>query len=300
MPNVEGMTNPQFRNSRVVQSLVIRSLFRHSSFVIRHSRVSRQSGAATARLVLLASLLLFVRPAFAVEVLEEIIDQKYALDSDATLSISNTDGSIRIYAGDQPEILIQAIKKAYTPDRLKGIVVDVKATPKNVAISTTFPPRKNALSDRSGTVDYILVVPQTIKITRLDLVNGEVLVEGLREGSARAHLINGWLAGHNCFGDLELTVETGRLDVAYDWWENHKFTVKASSTRGSVRAILPSDSSVILNASAPIGRIANGFDTKKTGATDVIHSVNTVMGSNAEAVIELKADDGNIRIDKSD
>jgi len=88
--------------------------------------------------------------------------------------------------------------------------------------------------------------------------------------------------------------------VAYDWWESHKFSVKASSTRGSVRAILPSDASVILNASAPTGRIANGFDTKKTGATDVIHSVSAVMGPDAEAVIELKADDGNIRIEKSD
>jgi hypothetical protein len=258
----------------------------------------RQSGAATARLVLLACLLLFVRPAFAVEVLEEIVEQKYDLDADASLSISNTDGSIRIYAANGPGISLLAIKKAYTPERLKGIVVDVKATRKTVAISTTFPPRKNALGDRSGTVDYIIIVPQTIKITQLDLVNGEVLVEGLRGGSATAHLVNGWLGGHNCFADLNLKVETGRLDVAYDWWETHKFSVKASSTRGSVRAILPSDSSLILNASAPTGRVANGFDPKKTGAADVIHSVNTVMGPDAEAVIELKADEGNIRIDK--
>jgi hypothetical protein len=258
----------------------------------------RQSGAATARLVLLASILLFSRGAFAVEVLEEIVDQKYALDSDATLSISNTDGSIRIYAGDKPEILIQAIKKAYTPERLKGIVVEVKATRKTVEIGTTFPPRKSALSDRSGTVDYILIVPQTIKITQLDLVNGEVLVEGLRGGSANARLINGWLAGHNCFADLELTVETGRLDVAYDWWESQKFVVKASSKRSSIRAILPSDSSVILNASTTTGRIAYALDGK-SNPKDVIRSLNTVVGSDPEAVIEMKTGDGNIRIDKS-
>jgi hypothetical protein len=242
--------------------------------------------------------LLIAPSAFAVDVLEEIIEQKYVMEGDATLRISNTDGSIRIYAGDQPEITIQAIKKAYTAERLKGIVVDVRATATSVAIGTTFPPRKSALSDRSGTVDYIVVVPKTTKITQLDLVNGEVLIEGLRGGSATAHLTNGWLGGHNCFADLNLTIETGRLDVAYDWWENQKFAVKASSTRGSVRAILPGDASVILNANAPTGRIANGFDTKKPQATDVIHSLNTVMGSEAQAVIELKADDGNIRIDK--
>lgn len=243
-------------------------------------------------------LIALVQTASAVEVLEEIVEQKYVMEADATLSISNTDGSIRIYADDKQEISILAIKKAYTSERLKGIVVDVKATPTGVAIGTTFPPRKNALSDRSGTVDYIVIVPQTIKITRLDLVNGEVLVEGLRGGSASAHLVNGWLGAHNCFGDLDLSVETGRLDVAHDWWESHKFTVKATSARGSVRAILPSDASLILNANAPSGRIANGFGTKETGANEVIHSINTVIGVDAGTIIELKADRGNIRIDK--
>jgi hypothetical protein len=243
--------------------------------------------------------LLFGHTAFAgIDVLEEIIEQKYVLDADATLSLSNTDGSIRVYATETSAVSIQAIKKAYTSERLAGIIVDVKATRNDITIGTTFPPRKNALSDRSGTVDYILIVPQTIKITRLDLVNGEVLVEGLRGGSATAHLTNGWLGAHNCFADLEMSLESGRLDVAYDWWENHKFSVKASSTRGSVRTILPSDASLILNAIAPIGRIANGFDTKKTGATEIIHSVYAVIGPDSEAVIGLKADDGNIRIDK--
>lgn len=259
--------------------------------------MSRRLGIIAAAFA--AVLIALVQTASAAEVLEEIIEQRYVMEADATLRISNTDGSIRVYAGDKPEITIQAIKKAYTSERLKGIVVDVKATPASVAIGTTFPPRKNALSDRSGTVDYIIIVPQTTKITQLDLVNGEVLVEGLRGGSAKAHLTNGWLAGHNCFGDLDLTLETGRLDVVYDWWESLKFSVKASSTRGSIRAILPSDSSVVLNASTATGRIAYALEDKKSSAKDVVRSLNTVIGPDAEAVIEMKTDDGNIRIDKS-
>jgi hypothetical protein len=244
--------------------------------------------------------LLCLRSAFGVEPLEEIVEQKYDLDPDATLSVANTDGSICVYGADVPAITIQAIKKAYTSERLQAIIVDVKATRNSVSIATTFPPRKNALSDRSGTVDYIIVVPQGIRITQLDLVNGELLVEGLRGGSATAHLVNGWLGGHNCFGDLDLKVETGRLDLAYDWWESDKFSVKASSTRGNVRAILPSDAALSLNAAALEGRIANGFDEKKISDGDVIHSVATVIGTDAEAAISLEAGRGNIRIDKID
>jgi hypothetical protein len=238
--------------------------------------------------------------ASAVEPLEEIVEQKYTVDATATLSVANTDGSIRVYGAEAPEITILAIKKAYTPDRLKGIVVDVKATSNSVAITTSFPPRKNALSDRSGTVDYIIVVPQTARITDLKLANGEVMVEGLRPGgSATAHLVNGWLAGHNCFADLNLIIENGRLDVAYDWWENHKFTVKAANTRGNLRAFIPSDASLSLNANAVQGRVANGFETKKSSSGDVIHSIATVIGAEAEATISLEAGRGNIQIDKS-
>jgi hypothetical protein len=182
---------------------------------------------------------------------------------------------------------------------LKGIVVDVQATRKAVTIRTTFPPRKNALSDRSGTVDYIVIVPQAIKVAQLELVNGEVTVEGLRGGSAKAHLTNGWITAQSCFGDLDLTVETGRLDVFYGWWENHKFSVKGSSNRGIVRAFLPGNASVILNATSGTGRIINAFDAAKTGANDTIRSLNTVIGVNAEAAIELKAGSGDIQIHKS-
>ncbi|MFN2623109.1 MAG: hypothetical protein ABR611_09710 [Chthoniobacterales bacterium] len=250
------------------------------------------------RLILAAAVLLLARPMFAVEPLEEIVEQKYDVNPDATLSVENIDGSIRVYAADKPEIVIQAIKKAYNTERLQEIVIDVKANQSGVAITTTYPPRKNALSDRSGTVDYIIVVPQRARVTDLKLTNGEVLVEGLRNGGeAKAHLVNGWLAGHNCFGDLDLSVETGRLDVVYDWWENHEFAIKAASTRGNIRGIFPSDASLNLSATASEGRIANGFQPTTT-SKEVVHSVAEVIGSEAQTVVSLEARRGNIRIDK--
>lgn len=258
----------------------------------------RQSAATTA--VFAATILLFLgQTVSGVEALEEIVEQKYDVDANATVSVTNTDGSIRVYAAEGPGVTIRAFKKAYTEERLRGIVVDVKATRSSIAITTSFPPRKNALSDRSGTVDYLIIVPPTVRITDLSLTNGELLVEGLRGGSANAHLVNGWLAGHNCFGDLNLTLENGRLDVAYDWWENNKFSVKASSTRGNVRALLPSDASLNLSATALEGRVANSFETTKPSPGDVIHSVATVIGPDAEAAISLEAGRGNIRIDKT-
>jgi hypothetical protein len=243
--------------------------------------------------------LVFAAPAFAVDLLEEIVEQRYEVGADATLSVQNIDGSIRVYAAEAPVISIQAIKKAYKPDRLQGIVVDVKVDGGNIAVTTTLPPRTGPLSDRSGTVDYIIVVPQTARIAQLELVNGEILVEGLRPGAtAKAHLVNGWLAGHNCFGDLDLSVDDGRLDVAYDWWENHEFAIKALNIRGNIRAAFPGDAALNLSATATEGRIANGFDSKKASPADDIHSIAEVIGSDAQTSVALEARRGNIRIEK--
>src|SRR4051812_12705152 len=85
----------------------------------------RPSAAAT---VVSAAIvfLFFGHRALAVDVLEEVVEQKYDVDANATLTVSNIDGSIRVYGAEAPQIHIQAIKKAYSRERLEGIVVDVK------------------------------------------------------------------------------------------------------------------------------------------------------------------------------
>jgi hypothetical protein len=75
--------------------------------------------------------------------------------------------------------------------------------------------------------------------------------------------------------------------------------VKGSGNRGIVRAFLPGDASVMLNATSGTGRIINAFSDTKTGANDTVRSLNTVIGSNAEAAIELRAGSGDIQIHKS-
>jgi hypothetical protein len=251
--------------------------------------------------VLVVALSVFVQNAIAVEIFEEIIEQKRVLDPEGTLSIRNTDGAIRVYGGNSSEISIRAIKKAYTQDRLKSIVVDVRATEKGVAIETIIPPRKSALSlsDRSGTVEYIVTVPRTIRMTKLDLVNGEVLVEGLHGGSATAHLVNGWLVAHDCFGDLDFTIVNGRLEVAYDWWENTKFSVRLSSSHGNIRALIPSDASAGIAARTGTGRIANAFEMEKEIPSEPVHSLDFATESTPETAFEINSTSGNIRIDKT-
>jgi len=54
--------------------------------------------------------------------LEEIFEQSYPIEPTANVAIRNGDGAIFVYGSPANEIRVQAIKKAYTYERLKQIV----------------------------------------------------------------------------------------------------------------------------------------------------------------------------------
>jgi hypothetical protein len=253
-------------------------------------------------LLILAALAALLSNASGVEILEDTFEQTYTLDPDATIRIKNIEGSIRFYAADVSDIHLTAVKKAYTAERLNGINIDVKATRKTLTIDTQFPPQKSqwSFADRSGTVEYTLVVPLAAHISECDLVNGEVLIEGLQGGAARAHLVNGWLAGHNCFADLDLSAVNGKLEVAYDWWQPEKsFSANATSVNGNVRALLPPDASVAVAAETEHGHVANNLEDGETDAGGDTRSIDVALGSGGGAEMTLRAKNGNVHIDRS-
>ncbi len=254
------------------------------------------SGAAAALVV----ALLAGSAVRAAETVEEHVDETYPVGPDATLSIVNTDGNIRIYAADVSEVEMHAVKSAYSAERLREIGIDVKASRTSVVIDTKFPPKLTgwSLADRSGVVEYTLIVPMKTRITRCDLVNGEVLIEGLQGGSAKAHLVNGWLAAHNSFADLDLSLINGKLDVAFDWWTDKNFTLNATSVNGGIRLTAPPDGSADISAETQHGNIGSSFEEdeepESTGK-----SVQVSVGAGEGAEIALRSTNGNIRIDKS-
>jgi hypothetical protein len=228
---------------------------------------------------------------------EATFEKTYQVNPDARISIKNTDGSIRIYGAQTTELKLQAIKKAYQQDRLDKIAINVTAQPNSVSIDTVYPPKpKFGLSDRSGTVDYVLVVPATCTISRLDLGSGEVLIEGMRGGKVTANLVNGRMLDHDGFGEHELFVANGGLDIANDWWEKAKFSFDAKIVNGNLRAVIPADASFHLHASTVDGNIANDFTEAEERRGEPLLKLDTVVGSPSESEVRLQATNGSIHI----
>jgi DUF4097 and DUF4098 domain-containing protein YvlB len=194
-------------------------------------------------------------------------------------------------------VRVEAIKKAYSPERLKAISVQVSAQPNSISIETIYPPDSDAgFSDRSGTVDYVIVVPDTIRISKLELTNGEMQLDGIRSDEARAQLGNGRLFAHNCFGNLNLSLKTGNLAIVYEWWEEREFSIHATIQDGNAFAYIPTEAAFHLIAHTATGKIANDFAEKEQRRTEPINKIDMLVGGGGKTTFQFETQDGNVKI----
>jgi hypothetical protein len=232
-------------------------------------------------------------------VLEEVVEKVYRVDADANVSIQNRYGAVLVYGSDDNEMQVRCVKKAYSHERLNQIAVDISTKPGAVSIITKFPPQpKWALSDRSGTVDYTVVVPTTANISALDLNAGEVFLESMHGPEVRARVNDGRIFARNCFTNLGLTMKRGTLTLTYDWWEQEKFSAQVDVGQGNAWVFLPTDTGFHLLARTAHGKIANDFNnvplTANSSAAEI--KIDQIINGGGSATIEIRVDKGNIKI----
>jgi hypothetical protein len=231
--------------------------------------------------------------------LEETFERVYTIEPSARLTIQNRDGAVFIYGSDTSEMRIDAVKKAYSQERLNQIGIDVSTKPGAISVITKFPPRPTwALSDRSGTVDYTIVVPANASISTLDLNAGEVLLDSMRGAEVSARLNDGRVFARNCFTNLDLTMNRGTLTLSYDWWEQEKFSAHVNVGQGNASVFLPTDAGFHLVARAAHGKIANDFNnvplTANSSAREM--KIDQIINGGGSAIIQVRVEKGNIKI----
>ncbi len=250
------------------------------------------------RLIVVGALFLLVGCKGGVDkTIEQVIEQNYRLDPGGSLSIRNREGAIHLFGSDTPELRIKAIKRAYSTARLQAIDIRVSAQPQSASIDTIFPSAKKwSRSDRSGTVDYIVTMPQRLKTVDLELVNGEITVDDLTEGNARVRVQNGRVSARNCFANLDYHAMNGAIDFYYDWWVPLQFSVKAAIPNGNIGVLLPRDAAFRVEAETRGGSVACDLLDDDDGVHRHQKKLATNIGSGKGPTFCLESVSGNIRI----
>ena len=232
-------------------------------------------------------------------VLEEVFEHLYTIEPGTNITIQNGDGAVLVYGSNVNEMQVHAVKKAYSHARLTQIAIDVSSKPGSISITTKFPPKpKWGLFDRSGTVDYTIVVPATVTISGLELDAGEILVDGMRGSMTRARLGEGRVFIRNCFTNLDVAVRRGNLIVSYDWWEESRFLAEVIVAAGNVWMYVPGDAAFRLLAEAAQGKIVSDFETiaLEAPASAAGMKTDTRVNGGSEATMKIRVEEGNIRI----
>lgn len=230
--------------------------------------------------------------------LEETSEQTLPLAADGTFSIQSIDGSVQIYGTSDSAVKIVTIRKAFTPARLNAILTHVDAKPDAIAITTSSAPRARwGWSDRSGTIDYIIDLPQGVKITRAEMQTGELIIDGMRGSAINAHLESGRLVSHNNFADQTLRLEEGVLELSYEWTEEKGLYIDGSVESGNAHVLVPSDASFALDARADSGNVSSDFSSPEKRRRGGIREIRESFGEDPETTLSLHVESGNIRVE---
>jgi DUF4097 and DUF4098 domain-containing protein YvlB len=182
----------------------------------------------------------------------------YSLPSSGRVHLENINGSVHITAWDRNEVKVDAVKSAYSKERLDDAKIVVDANQDHVSIHTEYPDHNMNYGhhENPASVEYTLMVPRDVRLDHIELVNGGLDITGAG-GEVDASCVNGNLKARGLSGRASLSTVNGHADVGFDRLGTS--AVEVSSVNGSVELTLPSNAKAELEASTVNGGIGNDF-----------------------------------------
>ena len=229
--------------------------------------------------------------------LTEEFHQLYPLSPTGRVSIANINGNVHIDVWDQGSVKVDAVKRAYSQQRLSEVTIDVTNTADSVRIKTKYPENQTYV-DRNpehsaASVEYTLTVPRQSRLQGAELVNGSLDIVGV-QGDVNASLVNGTVKAGGMGGEVKLSTVNGGIEANVAALDGAK-NVTLNSVNGSIVLIVPSGASADVKASTLHGAITNDFGLTVEDGQYVGHNLSGQIGSGG-AHIRLNNVNGSIAI----
>jgi len=182
------------------------------------------------------------------------------------VSLENARGNIEIEGWDEEKVEISAEgKRGYPPSRRlyvstwrqPDLEIRIKTTPDSISIETDPTIQK----DDTRLVNYVLRVPQSIRLQSIRNRSGDIRVADLY-GGIDVDLEEGTVRIENFSGSVD--VRLGNGDVEAEVLDlRPEDEVQITTERGDIRLYLEPQADIRLEASAPRGSILSDFDLGK-------------------------------------
>jgi DUF4097 and DUF4098 domain-containing protein YvlB len=231
--------------------------------------------------------------------LTEEFHKVYPLSAQGRIEIENLNGPVHIIGWDRDEVKVDAVKSAWTKERLDEARIEIRAEQNDLSIRTEYPNHDHTFNFGSddehhnpASVEYTITVPRQARLDEIKLVNGRLDVQDVA-GEVHASCVNGRIQARNLQGPVQLETVNGELDASVDQLPSS--TVKLSSVNGRLRVTLPSDAKAELKASTVSGNISDDFGLPVTRHQFVGRSLHGQLGGGG-TLVKLSNVNGEIEI----
>lgn len=221
-------------------------------------------------------------PAQSAQELREEVHRTFPLAAGGRISLENISGTVKITAWDRNEVQLDAVKRANSRERLDEAKVSIVSDTNSLDISTEYPERnyrvdRNDRGSNMASVDYTLTVPRGARLDGVEMVSGDLLIEGLT-GDVKASLVSGDATVRGLSGEARLSTVNGRLEATFNRLDASK-AISLGSVSGSVTMTIPSDSNAQLRANTVSGSITNDFGLPVRRGEYVGRDLSGTLGS---------------------
>ena len=228
--------------------------------------------------------------------LTEEFHKVYPLSAQGRIQVDNLNGPVHISGWDRDEVKVDAVKSAWTKERLDEARIEINAEQSEISIHTEYPGHDHTFNDddhnNPASVEYTITVPRQARLDQIKLVNGRLDVQDVA-GEVHASCVNGRIQARNLQGAVHLSTVNGELDASVDQLPSSE--LKLSSVNGRLRVTLPSDAKAEVKASTISGHISDEFGLPVTRHQFVGQSLHGQLGGGG-TLVKLSNVNGTIEI----
>ena len=224
----------------------------------------------------------------------ETFTHTYALNPDGVIHLDNVNGDIDITGWDKAEVSLVAEKRARNDDELKRIEIIIEDSPARLVIKTKYSKQGSWHffgNWNDASVHYKLMVPAGARLDKIDSVNSNITVDGVK-GTVNLETVNGRIRASGLMADAKIESVNGGLRADFASLEN-VHDVKLESVNGGAEVGLPKGANASLRTSSVNGgsSIDQPIKLHKSGR----HSLSGEIGTGGPR-IEIETVNGGISI----
>src|SRR5580698_7703916 len=120
----------------------------------------------------------------------------YPLSAQGRVEIANINGAVHITGWDRDEVKVDAVKSAWTKERLNEAQIEIRTGQDDISIRTEYPDHDRNFNfgseehNNPASVEYTITVPRQARLDEVRLVNGRLDVQDVA-GEVHASCVNG-------------------------------------------------------------------------------------------------------------